>query len=284
VTSFTPSWLPASGAVRGIGRALDETASERGIWGNGVEYWKRAAERMGQKTEVLDAALPDLPKRDLWGRPVQKTKVGGPLTSFLYRALMPIEIRENGATAADAVIVDYNNLHPDDQKWPMPPGKRVKVSGEERSLTDEEYDRYVKDSGQLAAAVLRGWKFDPLGRHTDADFESIDKARHMALDHARHYLSQGSPEDYEKDAQEIRTKIETEMAEKLARAKPPLKKNLDSWNKNQAESMAFFTARNLDESEVKKEYWKYLVKEYKGDDARDARMARFSAKLPKKVK
>ena len=148
-SSFTTSWVP--NVVRSAGRESDDTYMNRSVWGDGNEWWKRLGMRTLQKTE-LDWTE-EFPIYDVWGRPAMRSE--SPVGSdWLYRITIPLKVRDDDIFVADRLVMNWNNEHPEDEAFPLLPGKSYTEDGETKYMTDSQYADFVKISGTAAREGL----------------------------------------------------------------------------------------------------------------------------------
>ena len=153
--NFAVSWVP--NIVRTAGRAMDETIPERGVWGNGEEWYQRLGKRTLQRTEV--APIADVPKYDLWGRPIKSSSVSMPRTDVAWRLLLPVRAQAEDVFVGDRILMQWNRENPGNEKYPAMPRKDYQVDGKRKYMTEEQYGQFLQLSGSLAATMVAG--YDP---------------------------------------------------------------------------------------------------------------------------
>lgn len=170
-SNFATSWIP--NAVRSAARNMDDVIPERSVWGKGTEWNTRLLRRTLQKTEL--GVIDDQPAVDLWGREAKRSVSPIPRTDWLYRMLVPAEVKTPDIVSADRVLLNWNNEHPEDEKFPLAPSKSYTVDGKTKYFTDEQYAKYAKLAGEGARKTV-----DKFSLHTDdpttADIDIIEKA------------------------------------------------------------------------------------------------------------
>ena len=86
-------------------------------------------------------------------------------SDMLYKMLLPIQKVEATKTLnADRLLVNWNNKVESENNgidkpwWPSPPRNVFKdKSGRVVRLNEEEYTRYVRDSGKAASDMIESW-------------------------------------------------------------------------------------------------------------------------------
>jgi hypothetical protein len=144
--SFVPRpWRDALAATDPYIR--DMSVRERD--GKALTYAKRAA----QRGTPLPANMPP-PKRDIWGRPVQKGDVPG--SDWVWRMVVPVRTQQaNDEMNVERLIFNYNRAREDDrQEWPGLPGDTVTVGGITREMNEAEYDAFLVRRGQIVLDML----------------------------------------------------------------------------------------------------------------------------------
>lgn len=187
VTNFATSWGP--NIIKQIARATDSVYREQSQ-GKGGDYFDRLQYRIAYRVLPKADILP--PKRTPWGEEIRKVEGASPATDFLYRLMSPIENttpagRDTRAVQLDRLLTNWNNTHWDDTWAPDLPDRYI-GSGENRiDLTDDEYDQYIKQSGEIALERLEAYSLnydDP----TKRDILIIEKALEFARAAARNTI------------------------------------------------------------------------------------------------
>jgi hypothetical protein len=168
-SSFAASWIP--NYIRSTSRAFDETVPERSVWGKGDEWVDMLGRRTSQKTETSE--YPDVPKYDLWGRPIKSSSVGSPTTDILWRMVMPVSVKKEDVFVGDRIIAQWNRENSEDQKHPTTPNKYYEVNGEKKYFTEQQYGTFVKLSGELARQVVGTYKYDRDARVPESLMEQM---------------------------------------------------------------------------------------------------------------
>lgn len=156
--SFAVSWVP--NIIRQPQEAAQGDVNERRAWGKGSEFTGRMIRRAGEG--AFPAIWQGTPKVDIWGREIGKNGQDGAGTDFLYRALSPVDVRrtmdaKDPATRLDRLILNYQNQHPDQPFGGLVvPAPTFKVGGEGVTLSDAEYNQFLKLAGKKAVDMLSG--------------------------------------------------------------------------------------------------------------------------------
>lgn len=292
-SSFAVSWIPNT--IRSGGRSAQDEIKERGVWGDGPEWVSRMLRRTIQKTEL--PIVDDVPAYDLWGRTKPRTHSPVPGTDWLYRILVPINIKEGAPFVGDQILTNWNNEHPEDEKAPLPPTKRYKVGLKEYSMTDEQYGEYSKLAGELTAKVVEGLKWD-VSKPTATDIDVLTDIISDARKAARTYLAKkwhGKAGDFDvaktvsalrqglitKKGDEASSKRSEHLSAKDKEEGLSLKDKRAAEDMKAAEAARWLLERGGDPKELRQEYWKYLLKAYKTEGTRAEHMQRFNARLRK---
>ncbi|MHC4885325.1 MAG: hypothetical protein ACYTGH_09600, partial [Planctomycetota bacterium] len=113
-----------------------------------------APRRVGQRMLPI-ASLAPAPRRDPWGRPIQKPE-GSPAFTWLGRYLSPFQQTDtSSATKLDGLINTWNYQNPNDQYYVSVPPRSVKHKGEMIDMNEAEYDRFLQRRGEL---IVQGWE------------------------------------------------------------------------------------------------------------------------------
>lgn len=253
-SGFAASWIP--NYVRATARAFDDTVPERSVWGNGQDWWDMLGRRTLQKTEVSDE-YPDVPKYDLWGRPVKSSSIGHPTGDIAWRVLLPINAKKDDVFVGDRIIAQWNRENPDDQdqKGPRLPNKYYEVNGEKKYFTEQQYGTFVKLSGELARQVVGGYKYDSDAKVPEALMDQmssdISAARRAVKDAMLIELagkSKGVPaiELARKElVADLRKKVAAPMPKRTAAKKDKFKERVEAWQfqrKSAAEAIKSLSA------------------------------------------
>lgn len=156
-SDFAASWVP--NIVRQAGGALDDKLRDRSFR---ISEERGALATFGQRT--LEKAFPfgsnrGTPRVDFWGDEISTRQMPGPATDFVYRMLIPLDVRRTKPNEGDRFLRNWNNLVEDDPAqgeayWPRVPRdvivetKNGKKS--QRRLSDREYHDYLVDAGTRA--------------------------------------------------------------------------------------------------------------------------------------
>jgi len=153
-SGFGASWVP--NIIRASGRATKDYIPERRVWGRGKDWW----ERLGRRTLERAFELPwpeNQPAYDNWGREVERPGSpywSGPLTDWLWRMMIPVEVRDREPLLGPRVIAAWNREHPEDPRYIYEPRRRVTLLKKEYDLTDAEYAEYHRLSGEIARRMV----------------------------------------------------------------------------------------------------------------------------------
>lgn len=163
--NFASSWMPAF-----IRRPLAEADTferdyktlglkgDSGAWGG---FTRRTAYRALGRLSPLQA--PPI-KYDVWGDPIVKTgPMGHPLGDWAYRVLVPGKLTDpisKPKERLNRLIVNWNRANPDQQIALKPPDPFVTIGGKSQPMTDAEYERLVRESGQLSLKRLSSMRLD----------------------------------------------------------------------------------------------------------------------------
>lgn len=156
VANFASSWMP--NIFRQTGRARESYIREGRVWGAaGAEWMQNLMRRTGQKAWPFGENH-GMPKVTPWGEDIKSGSMGSPLTTFVYRVLVPSNIvdigdRDPRAVALDRLLLTWNNEHPKDIWWPGIPApnytypKAMTLKSGKAWITDKEYHDFLKVSG-----------------------------------------------------------------------------------------------------------------------------------------
>jgi len=151
LSRYATSFIPA--IVRGATRASDPYLRESRPFGQGV-FWVKDLTKKSFARALAPWTLE--PRIDIWGNPIRVRMADRPLTDFLYRMLTPVSAFEVGQPhPVDLMILRWNQEHPNDQYWPVPPPRTFTLYGVDFYMPDSIYTEYLKLSGSIAAAELR---------------------------------------------------------------------------------------------------------------------------------
>lgn len=282
-SNFGVSWLP--NIARGTGRAFQSEYAYRGVWGKGTDWWTMLMKRTIQRTEL--GLVRDEPSVDIWGRRAPRGIVSQPKTDWLWRMAVPLYRRDIDMAPGDRVIVNWNNAHPEDEKFPQQPPKRYKdKNGETRYMTPAQYTRFLTLAGQLARRIVDAeLTEEEMASPTEVGVEIVTKG----LSDARRIVKAKLVEEWNGgETAEIDTDtlddllVErhiTNRANVLARARPLRKDKRAAWEEDADEALAWFRARGLKKKEVLDIYRRYLYDELKTPEARTARFRRLGLRL-----
>ena len=193
LSRYATSFVPA--IIRGAARAADPYLRESRPVGDGVFWTKDLLEKAFRRALVPWTLEPRI---DIWGNPINVRMADRPLTDFLYRMLTPIGAYTVGQPhPADLVLLKWNQDHPEDQYWPVPPDRTFTVFGVEFYMPDSIYTEYLQLSGSIAAAELRGIFREVPEEVTREHVEIIERVIRQARQVAREMIiAKYEPEIY----------------------------------------------------------------------------------------
>lgn len=124
------------------------------------EFLESIATRTVKDMEVFAPWVPDRPRYDLWGRPVEMASVR---TSIPYAILVPVPIHSADIFVGDDIINRWNVNHPEDQYRPSVMRRKISVGrGKEVELSDEAYETMTRRAGEYARAYVESrWPAPP---------------------------------------------------------------------------------------------------------------------------
>lgn len=179
-SSFAVSWVP--NLARTSGRAADESMQQRGVWGDGKDWWAMLAQRTAQRSEVVPG-VDSQPIYDLWGREIPASQSYIPQTDWLYRMTAPVDNRQEDIFLGDRIMLNWNNQNPDDPKYGLPPQKSYQKGGKRFYMTDKQYADFTKLAGELTSKAVEASKWNT-DEPTEGDMKRletvIENARKMA--------------------------------------------------------------------------------------------------------
>jgi hypothetical protein len=144
--------------------------------------------RTGQRSMPYSRLAPP-PKRDLWGRPVQKGDVPG--SDWIWRMVVPVRTQKAVTpTNIDRLIFNFNRAREDERQiWPTLPGDTIEVMGVQREMTEQEYDAFLARRGQLALEYASRFRLN-YDHPAWIDMQRVQAAFEQASSKARaEYLS-----------------------------------------------------------------------------------------------
>jgi len=181
-SNFAASWVP--NLIRSGLRSAEEKIPERGVWGEGDAFANRLMKRALQKTEL--GIVPDVPKYDVWGKPVDRQGSPVPGTDWAYRMLVPFKYQKDDMVAPDRALLNWNNKHPGQEKYVFTPSKSYIIDDQIRYMTDEEYATFSKVAGERASMLVNKLLMDakvdlnnPTKAQMDAMKNLISEAREL---------------------------------------------------------------------------------------------------------
>lgn len=158
-TNWLTGWTIPN-ALKNPSKNLRENKDELRAWGKGQMYLDMAWKRLGQATETPFITPDYFPRRNIWGEELKKSQpTGVQSTDALFRMLSPTQIKTLDYNKGDRIILNWNNQQ--DKEWyPAVPRPDYKVRGETRYMTEEQYDRYLKETGEAIKKKVENWKAD----------------------------------------------------------------------------------------------------------------------------
>jgi hypothetical protein len=128
------------------------------------------------------------PKRDPWGRPIEKPQFGTGPTEFLRLFSPMAQVDASTATNLDRLITNWNVNNPNDQYYVPIPRTYFTHRGKRYDLTEQGYDDIQRISGEY---ITRWWKRqEELGRINylspkARDIKVLNRIVNKARDRAR---------------------------------------------------------------------------------------------------
>lgn len=133
--------------LRSVGRALDDTKQQRGIWGHGKEPTASIGHRIAQRSEVFNVR--SFPEYDDFGRELPNSVSFVPQTDFLYRFLVPAESIPEHVHPAYKMLIHWNGNNPDKQVHIGDPSKDYIQDGVRKYFTDKQYADVTLTAGKI---------------------------------------------------------------------------------------------------------------------------------------
>lgn len=176
-SNFAVSWVP--NIARSAGRSIDDSYQQRGVWGNGSDWWAMLMHRTLQKAE---APVGSEPIHDLWGREIPARQSFIPRTDWLYRMTIPVDNRTEDIFVGDKMILKWNMENPGDEKYPTAPQRFFRRAGKTTYFTDEQYADFTKLSGTIARQRVESvkWPETPTERDMTRLGKIIEDSRAQA--------------------------------------------------------------------------------------------------------
>lgn len=289
-SKFAASWVP--NLVREVGRARQSTFQQRRIWGDGPERTTRIINRTLQKTEL--GVVEDMPAIDFWGQTIDRTTLGGsPTSDFLYRLMVPVQVRDARLAKAPQMLLNWNSQNPDDERFPELPRPTYKdpETKEQRFFTDEQYNRLLQLAG---AATLRLTELEITDRAasnpTIHDIETLESARDAARKAVRNALIaeiKGGPRT-DLDSGALADFLHREniirKSNSLAARRPLTRSGAERWAENLDAALNWFEQRGVTPDEARSIYLSHLRRTTRGDDRQrriNERFDRFQKQIVK---
>ncbi len=178
LSKFAASWVPNM-YRRTVASARGYTA-ERKAWGTEKDLIGRVLKRTAQAMEL--PFVDDLPKFDVWGKPVYYNTPGESATSdFLWSLASPVTVKDlDSVSKIDLALSRWNRLHHDEAIAWIVPDTYVREKGVTHHFTDEQYAEYAERAGNLAATMaarVRVNPENPTKEQLEAVGRAISKAR-----------------------------------------------------------------------------------------------------------
>jgi hypothetical protein len=147
--------------------------------------------RTGQRAMPARGVVPP-PKRDIWGRPVQKGDVPG--SDWVWRMVVPVRTQQAVSPLnVERLVFNYNRVR-ERQEWPGLPSDTITVNGVDREMTEAEYDAFLVRRGQLALNILGSQRLN-YDRPTWTDMQIVLTAFDRANAKARREYLEGKLTD-----------------------------------------------------------------------------------------
>jgi hypothetical protein len=287
---FALSWIP--NAFRAGGRASQAMIPERGVWGDGSEWAERLGRRTAQGLELR--VLPDQPKVDLWGREILRPDfTGEAISDWAARLLIPTQLRPSDVFVGDQVLVNWNNQHPDERKFPQAPDRQWKdADGTQRSMTDEQYNRYATLAGEIARRIVEREVVltpeNPTERDLEVVTDAISSGRRIAMKALKSEWAGGPAANV--SAQEVADAVADShlvaQARTLSRQRPisitmeqrkagkTLRGMQQEWEVEQADALEYLRSRRVSPSQIRQAWTRYVRENY--SDPKTIRAANFA--------
>ncbi len=183
---FASSWWP--NVLRSAGKSIESEVPERRIFGD--HPYEMAFQRAIQNTETH--LIQDLPKRDVWGRPMNAPTSSIPGTDIPYRMISALvesrNVERNAPMPGDLAIAAWNRLHPDQAvNPPVAPSTTIEIGKKRLKLSPQQFDDYVRISGEHARALVSQMNIDTASP-TLYQVKMIEKAIAAGRAYARHTM------------------------------------------------------------------------------------------------
>jgi hypothetical protein len=124
------------------------------------------------------------PKRDAFGRPVEKGDAPG--SDWVWRMLVPVRTQKaRDKMQVERLIFNFNRGREDDvQIWPALPPDKWTVAGQTYQMNEADYDRFLARRGQLVLDNLK-WTKANVDKPTWVDMQMVLQAFDSATVQAR---------------------------------------------------------------------------------------------------
>ena len=181
-TNYLTQGIPT--ALGQVARAVDETrrtsaSTNAGTLGD-LEYtWRKV------KNKIPGLSKSNEPYLDIWGREQQNT--GGSVAGRLaFNMLSPGYYSEDSTSGVDMFVEDLYEATGDAKYLPSKAARSLKIDGEKRRLTAEEYTTYAKIKGGLSYDLINAF----LEQGTRLSAEECGDAVEVAYQIANAYAKQ----------------------------------------------------------------------------------------------
>ena len=182
-TNFGASFVP--NVVRTGFRAADEGIRQPQIYGETLDAFFDKSVLRTVQFGLPHGGIAPPPKVDLWGNDIKKFSWDSPLTDWGYRMMSPLrlyKVQLGLEGNLNRMMLNWNNMHPDDILAPRQPNPWAQMRGEKMYMSDEEYHDFMKSSGELALRMAKNvkWNFDkPTDRDRKLLAKMVNKARNI---------------------------------------------------------------------------------------------------------
>lgn len=289
-SGFATSWVP--NIARAAGRSADETYSERGVWGEGTDWWRRLGRRTLQRTEL--GIVADEPAIDLWGREAPRSRsplASGPLTDWLYQMVVPVRNQDAQLIDADRMLVNWNLQHPSERRDPVKPAKTYTVAGEKKYMTDAQYTQFQRLAGR-AAALLVGFELggeaairDPTAADIERMTGNISAARTIAKAALVKQWTEGATpgQTAGEMARAIHERHIISAGDALSRQRPLRGSERPAWTQRREKALEYLERAGVDRDEALRLYRRHLRKTMREPRAMLLRLSRLKRAWPKQA-
>lgn len=145
LTNFASSWMP--NVVRQTLNAFEDNVKDTTSREKGKKWWNDQFQIITDRMGITKAS----PKLDYFGREITKDDLENAGILSLARLLPTKRITpDKNMNNAELLIWNWNMANPDDEYYPDVPSYYFKRNNRKYYFSGENYQRYVRESGQLA--------------------------------------------------------------------------------------------------------------------------------------